>query len=214
MNVLDIDIVQPLFDRGIVTDYAEKYGEPGYSLADGACFLIGDWWCRDADCKYADGLHDIQSHHPRVWAALEEAGWETAFYDEWIVIDGKAYRTQPDSYSWQATAVYDEDYGDYLTPDDDIETWVEYMVNNPRKCLRSGLFTDDELAGQGFRILESGLESGWHPGQTDDPEAITRTIREEHGDDVDVLFMLEGVGQFDIRFCVLIRDALTGSGES
>lgn len=218
-------ILERLYDEGVVTDYANEYGEPGYDFTIRAdtetpMFLMGDWWCKcgnnpragqpkswDRDRVIApDDLHSVQEHHPRLWQQLEDQGVVTEWCDEWIVDHehGKAYRTQPDCYQWQPTAII-TDVGDLLTPDHDIEEWIGYMVNTPTRCLPRAVFTEGDLRAAGFEPYNGLYENGWHPGQNDDPRQITDKIRAERGDDLDIVFYLDGTSQFYIEFTAWVR---------
>ena len=196
-----------LIDIDVVSDVAQDYGEPGYSLAnpDGV-FAIGYWWCRDRECDY-DGAtlcHSVEEHYPRLFAILEDGGVETDFYDEWYVDPNtsKAYRTQPDSYSWQSSIMWDEKYGEYLTPDDDVSLWVEAVVNNPNKCIPAWI-SDADLAELGYVERQCNYESGWY-GKEDNPEAITAAIlADEPG--ASIVYKLDRVEQFRVTFCVYVK---------
>ena len=48
-------------------------------------------------------------------------------------------------------------------------------------------------------------ESGWYPGQTDTPEEVMAAIR-EHDEECEVVFLLNGSGQFDIRWSAYTRN--------
>jgi hypothetical protein len=218
-------IVQPILDEG--GDWANEYGEPGYSFRHGAetpLIILGDFWCRcgknpkagqpkswtyqreGEPVQLIEGkdLHAYEEHLPRVWAQMEAQGVEFEWHDEWMVDhdnDAKAYRTEADSYSWESQ-VRMTDNGDWLTPDSDIEDWIADSVNDPHRCLTSHYAHAVEEAG--FEERECGFASGWYEGQNDDPVKITEAIRREH-DDIDILFVLSGVGQFDVHFCVYTR---------
>jgi hypothetical protein len=87
----------------------------------------------------------------------------------------------------------------FMEDDDNLEEFISYSDDKAteRACLpwmkpmieRAGfiLFNDDEY------------ESGFHPGQTDDPSKVKKWIYELHGS-VPVVFMITGAGQFDINF--------------
>lgn len=55
-------------------------------------------------------------------------------------------------------------------------------------------------ADYGYVQIQDGYESGWHPGQTDDPEKIARSLRERGYKRR--LFKIDASGQFDTRFSV------------
>lgn len=203
--------ISMLIDAGYVTDYADQYGEPGYST-DKSFIVLGTYWCQDRSPDHVSEFgtcHSIEVHYPRLMAKLDEVA-ELEWYDEWIVANesspSMAYRTTGDSYSWQSSILWTD--GDFLTPEDDITLWIDEVVNNPQRCLPSHVWSDDQLGEQGFAEYQCGFESGWHPGQTDNPVEIDRLIRAEYaekGSEVDVLFKLSHVGQFDIGFCVFVR---------
>lgn len=210
----ETEFMSILTDESILHDYADDYGEPGYSADKGV--MIGNWWCRDKDCDYtglnARGkkeLHDVFMHYPQL-QEMTENGWEVEWYDEWVVDheNSKAYRTQPNSYSWQSSVIFTED-GELLTPDDPVDAWVEQVVNNPNKCLPSSVWSAADLEPLGFAEYKCGLENGWNPGQNDNPHEISRAITEEYADKgkaVDIIYLLSDKAQFDMRFCVLVRE--------
>ena len=184
-------------------DYVGAYGEPGYSSTGPV--VLGYYWCH---CdRVNDGqLHGQEAHHPRIWAALEEAGVSFEWSDEWYADHeaGKAWRTQPDSYSWQPSLVWSG--CDYITPDDGIDVWLEWAIEDPAaRCIPSRVWSSSDLEAEGFELFEGGFENGWHPGQDADPSKILAEIRERMGDDAEVAFMLDGTGQFDIRFSAYTR---------
>lgn len=181
------------------------YAEPGYS----GDVILGSYWCRCAfgpedDRAKGRHLHGLDYHHPRLFAALEEAGISLDWGDEWIVDgNGRAWRTQPDSYSWQSSILWGD--GDFLTPDDGVEEWVEVLKDDPSRALTGSWWDAADLEELGWVQLDQDYESGWHPGQTDDPRQISAGIREQFGDEAEILFTISGVGQFDVRFAVWVR---------
>jgi hypothetical protein len=209
-------ILEMLINREIVHDYCDDYGEPGYSKDNENGFIIfGNMWCQDKNCSYTetypDGrkkLHTVEFHYPHLMKQMEEQGIEFQRYDEWLV-DGngsKAYRTTSDSYHWQSSILWTN--GDYLTPEDDISDWVDEVVNNPRRCLPSHVWSDAQLNELGFEEYKCGFENGWHEGMNDDPVKITEMINNDPylEKPVDILFKLSEASQFYIRFCVMIRE--------
>lgn len=209
---------------GYVRDYAEDYGEPGYRKPSGAdessLILLGDFWCHcahgsDAEKENARAaeagtepryLHSMEEHYPRIFRTLEERGCEMVWYDEWAIVwnhDGPtlAYRTEPDSYSWQRSIVMD-DNGEWMSPETDPGTWIQWAENDSSRCLM-GWFPDAALEDAGYTERECELENGWY-GVEDDPAEISRRIKEREGNP-DVIFKLSGVEQFRVRFCVYVR---------
>jgi hypothetical protein len=211
-------IMEALQQRDIVHDWCSEYGEPGYKLDNDDGFIIfGNIWCQKKDCNYTetyeDGtkkIHSVEWHYPRLFAAMGEQGIQFEWYDEWYIDhdNDKAYRTQADSYMWQSSILFNG--YDYLTPDDDIHEWVEAVVNDYHRCLPSHVWSDEQLGALGFTEYQCGYENGWYPGQTDDPKEISEIIVNEFAEQdksVDILYKLQGVGQFDIHFCVFVREA-------
>lgn len=199
-----------LIDMGIVSDYAGEYGEPGYEVGEGQLVLMGDWWCRDKACSMATkddrkNFHAVDECRPELFDLFRHCEYE--WHDEWIVdhYHDKAYRTQPNSYSWQPSFLWGD--GDIITPDDDIEVWIDACVNNADMALPNYLdvVSDESLLAAGFRELECGYESGWY-GVEDSPRQILDNIHENMGNDVEVLFKLSKVEQFRVTWCVFVRD--------
>jgi hypothetical protein len=137
--------------------YCGKYGEPGYSDPERGV-LLANW------NYFTRSFLD--------W--LESVGFDLEWSDEWTIDynNDKAYRTSPSSYHWESSVAYTED-GELLTPDDDDSVWIEeYQMldqGHPPKCLPSRI-PDTSLEAEGFVLAFPRLESGWFPGQTDDPK--------------------------------------------
>jgi len=183
-------------------DMASSYGEPGYSGA--SLVVLGYYWCRcDGD------LHDIFSHYPHLAERFRDLGIEFQWSDEWQEIDDKAYRTTGDSYSWQPSAILTDDC-EWVTIDDDYSEILAWAADNPSRCVPANFMTATDLQAAGFTQYEYDgqppYESGWHPGQTDDPSAILDAIRDAHGDSVEVVFYLDENSQFYSRWTAWLRE--------
>jgi hypothetical protein len=188
--------------------WCSEYGEPGYGDVATTVVVLGDYWC---GCDRVEGLHDYATHYPRLFARAERAGVELEWFDEWIIDyeADKAWRTSPDSYGWQSSVLFTE-YGDILTPDSDPADIIEYALSGDNRAISSRFLSIDDLAAMGFERWpddDTSFESGWHPGQTDDPTVIADRIRAEHGEDVEILSYVTDVGQFDIRWITFYRIA-------
>ena len=219
-------------------DHADDYGEPGYSLSDGLTpmVILGSFWCRcmEFGADYADGtaLHGIDKHFPEEWATLEEQGVQFEWYDEWVTVheyvDGQyvtnAYRTASDSYHWKPSAILDDDSCEWLTPNTPDEEWVEWALNDPRRCIPSNMLdaADPTLVGWDDEADEPQVwweynedsehagyattyQSGWFDGQNAKPEEITEQIRSQYGETTDVIFVLDETSQFYISFSAYYR---------
>ena len=209
---LDRVVLDPMVERH-GWDVAYEYGEPGYGgiARPERLVVLGNYWCR---CGTPAELHTYDSHHPLAWQALEDSGIAFEWSDEWMVDydSGKAYRTKADSYSWQPSVVRDWEYDDWLTPDTPIAEWIEWAANDPERCLLSNLHGPGDLYDQGFREWKGadhygrGYESGWHPGQTDDPKQVLAEVKmyfEPHH--VDVVFCITENSQFYTRWAAFYR---------
>ena len=167
-------------------EWCTHYGEPGYQDPEKG-IIFANW-------------NDI----PKGLAEwLEKCGYSLEWSDEWYVDynNDKAYRTSPDCYSWESQIMYLD--GDYLTPDDSPSEWIEacQVTSNgqPMACLPSWVNEQDILEA-GFTLQNDGLESGFHPGQNDDPKAITKGLIERGV--YRVLFQKRENSQFYCRFAV------------
>lgn len=167
-------------------DYANGYAEPGYSDPD-KCILFANW------NEYPTRLADI----------LERAGYAIEWSDEWSTCEdcGRAIRTSPDSYGWQASYVI---LNECEIVCNDCVDWQEYcdsLADNPRKAVPSRV----NPADYGYeRLSDAGaFENGFHPGQTDDPAKILNTLHAQGK--TGILFRISGVGQFDVSFETWIR---------
>lgn len=167
-------------------EWCATYGEPGYSDPERG-IILANW------NNIPKGLAD--------W--LEKCGYSLEWSDEWTIDynHGKAYRTSPDSYHWESQIAITDD-GEMLTPDDDASEWIDEFAmtdkGQPCKCLPSRI-TDDELTDAGFVMTNPGLESGWFPGQTDNPDVISRAAF-DHGNAERVVFRKTENSQFYMRF--------------
>lgn len=169
-------------------EYCTHYGEPGYQDPEHG-IIFADW------NDIPKGLAD--------W--LEKCGYSLEWSDEWYVdyCHSKAYRTRPDSYHWESSIMLLHDRCEYITPDDSADTWIEacQITSNgqPMACLPSWISEADILEA-GFTLQNSDLESGFFPGQTDDPVKITADLIKRGA--YRVLFQKRENSQFYCRFAV------------
>lgn len=187
--------------KGVHSECASEYGEPGYSLPeDKTLILFANW-----------------NYVPEEIVRLLEETCELHYSDEWVVDYAysrpKAWRTKPDSYGWMCSIRYHN--GELLTTDDGPERWAEYLVENPEGLAHPSV----DLESIGFLPCGKVYESGWHRGQDDDPAKVRAALREalsaklgldpglDPGSDkeLQIVFRLVDVGQFDIRWEALYR---------
>lgn len=198
-------------DGYTVTDVVHGYAQPGYG-SDDAVIVLGNWnpkrWPRGDDPE----LTDAENVGPRLAELLEDMGAEIEWHDEWTSCAEcyRAIRTQADSYSWTMFGAWIDDAG-YVCADclrADMDTALEDYVNNADNAVTWASAADMVAAGWTQYAPEDPhtYESGWHPGQTDDPHRVLESIREDMGADTDVVFLIDSVGQFDMRFSAWTRD--------
>lgn len=200
-------------DGMLVTDVIVGCAEPGYYSSDDVVLVLGDWNPK----RYPRGddapLTKAENIGPRLARALETAGAETLWLDEWRRCDGcqRAVRTEADSYSWRPsfTRVNEceilcrecllEDVngsliaGDYINNADNAVTWTDGAT----------------LEQNGWTQYASNdpreYQNGWFAGQDDDPRDVLAEIQRED-EDAEVVFLISDVGQFDLRFVAYTRD--------
>lgn len=159
------------------------YGEPGY-MDTPRGVILADW------NRIPRGLGD--------W--LEKCGFSLEWSDEWTEHAGKAYRTSPDSYGWRSSLLL-ADNGEYISEDDGPDCAIEECAihdnGQPIKALPYWI-SESDLASTGYMLFRGDLESGFHPGQTDDPATIAREALRQGAESI--VFRVTNKGQFDIHF--------------
>lgn len=199
-------------DRMTVTSVLSGYAEPGYNPSD-AVVVLGNWnpqrYPREGDAP----LTREENLGPRLAAALERVGAELEWLDEWdeCCECHRAIRTEADSYHWKPSYVELEAARvchECLMSDTYGEDAFADMIDDPRTCVT--WCEPSHIEKFGFVKWEPGdehtYESGWHPGQTDDPQKIFDAIKEQNPD-TQVLFFLDENSQFYIRFSAYTRPA-------
>ena len=135
-----------------------------------------------------------------------EKFFEIEYDDEWIIANGKAYRTQPDSYSWTK---YFVNFGGEIIGGDRIEQnhqialeyIYEILANNPNRC---NTF-DIDLENFGFKPYNGEFEAGLYKHTNDNPSEIYEQLRDKFPDK-DIVFDLNSTGQFSSNFGVYISE--------
>jgi hypothetical protein len=196
-----------------VFDYIDKIGD------------YADWYSGVAEMGYDDKpMICANWNHPK----MKRLGdWIEKFYqdnievdwsDEWMACSdcGKAVRSSADSYGWEASWVWASDCDVVChecakeTMPDVIDYYMNCLVLDKRgKALPSWMSPYVEHAG--FKCLESEdayctrFESGFHPGQNDTPEGCLKLAKEILPYKFDYVFVITGVGQFDIHWAMFVR---------
>jgi hypothetical protein len=159
-----------------------------------------------AEPGYDDPKHDIlfanwNDVSKRVYSLLERAGYACEWQDEWSTCSecGKAVRTSADSYGWQQSFWMPGDSGVLLCNECiDPAEYLKYLENRTSSC---STLRDIDPADHGYVKLQGDFENGFHPGQNDDPKKIYSELR-ANGETRPLIFVLDGVGQFDMEFSV------------
>lgn len=121
---------------------------------------------------------------------------------EWLGV--LAMRTEPDHYGWLAEVQYTD--GQMWHVYDDKSDMIDAFIEDGQGT-SVAMITEKELIGLGwhrFTPLEH-FETGWHPGQNEDPANVIKAIHAKHGEDVQTLPLTLNVGQFDARWTVYYR---------
>lgn len=204
---------EPYGDGDIVTDICRGYAEPGYGNDD-TVVVFGNWntkrYPREGDAP----LTKSETIGSRLFDALERAGIEGEWLDEWVICGDcyKAFRSQADSYSWRMFGAFIEDACEYVCATcilADLPAYLPNYVNNSDRCLTFGKGSD--LAALGFIQWAPDdpqrYESGWHPGQDAKPSEILSEIEEacEDRGEVEVVFVLDESSQFYVGFSAWFR---------
>ena len=145
---------------------------------------------------------------------------ELDWSDEWMRCEdcGKAVRSSADSYGWQASWVWVSDCEIICrecaekVKDDVIEYYQNCISALPHRTTRAlPSWMQPMVEDAGFKCLESEdayctrFESGFHPGQNDTPEGCLKLAKEILPYKFDYLFVITGVGQFDIHWAMFVR---------
>lgn len=181
-------VLKNLLNCGVIENSCDSYGEQGYELGEGKRYILLSNW------------NEFDSH-PNFLEWLEE-NFELEWSDEWVIDYSTmmCYRTSPDSYGWEQQFRFSE-CGDLITPESDIQDWIDCSVNNLKTALPS-FIDEDKILEQGFKLKKEGLENGFLRGMNDNPEAILDELRNVYEE---VLFKLEYVSQFSLGFRVYVR---------
>lgn len=181
-------------DPGMTGEFdPHQIGEPGYDPNIG---VFANW---NKYPKWAKAIEKLE----RLGCPIS-AEWS----DEWVDCHecGKAYRSQPDSYSWTKSwwfGPYDcEIICADCTKKHRLEDYLEWLSESEE---RADLFLDDrDLEKAGWKQLDYTFENGLYGGQSASPAKIDAWLRDRGVDKF--LFKIDAVGQFDMDFTVWVPD--------
>jgi hypothetical protein len=175
-------------------DFYTGCSEPGY---DDMPMICADWnnvsdkfynWLG----KYFNGIYALE------WS------------DEWVPCEcGKSVRQSPSSHIWQAAYLWVSDCEIacpecYENAQDEI---ISYYLGNDAHAVNSAFIPCLEKSG--FHCFEKDdycqrFETGFHPGQNDNPRDVANLIKTEMPDH-EYIFAIRSTGQFDVQWSVFIR---------
>lgn len=210
-KILSAGLGEDYPDGEIVSEIATGYSEPGY-LRDGVVAVFGNWnprrWARDGE----PALEKSERLAPRLGDALEHAGAELEWLDEWVMCSEcyRAVRTKPNSYSWKPSFAWVNECEPVCAQCmlEDVVTYVEEgnYVNNASKAITWA--DSQDLISAGFERWKPGDEqnyqNGSHEGMDDDPKTILATILAAD-EDAEVVFLLDEASQFYVGFSAWTR---------
>ena len=170
-------------------------------------------WNTDQYKILVDSWHDIEQCEKQIISLgliaeipdiirdgdILEKAFDICFADSYTSCSGcgKLISTSPSYYGDLPDYLYTDCEilcGDCYSDDDVIETYK----NDAGRALNSRQLKKS-LAKHGWSLYGENFESGFHPGQTDDPRKISQDFEKENPGN-DWLFCIDGAGQFDIRF--------------
>ncbi len=184
-NSSPYEVLTDAFDQGEITEIADGYSEPGYTLPEGARGVAFGNWNKD-----------------RLGSIMERMGFELEWLDEWTVCShcNHAFRTQPDSYSWKMFGAFLESSCEMVCGSclaDNPDWIIDEYVNDPHRAITFDL----DLAEAGWVEVDGDWRNGWY-GQEDKPAEVAK---QHVPDGHDFVFVVGSVGQFELSFDLWIR---------
>lgn len=143
---------------------------------------------------------DPKGHGNEGWDNFVEFGFSDSYAA--CAECGNLVETSPTHYGWQP--MYAEfEFGGYTCAEcvrqDFAEEYIVQHVNAHRRLLNAYVI---DPAEHGWVDLELRMETGYHHGQNDNPQAVVEALAPQG---VDCLFT-GSVGQFDVNWTVWVRE--------
>lgn len=175
--------------------FASEYAERGYTQPE-AGILFGNW---NPTCGFsvpkAEQRRDPISKFARI---AEHCGFELEWEDEWSTCGecGKAVRTSPDCYHWTPYFRILNECELVCLDCLDPESYLESIEDNAACAVPDDNRFRPELFGY---VQHNGyFETGFHPGQNDNPATILKALHAQGHKHV--VFRIASKSQFDIRW--------------
>jgi len=203
MRQLLANVIQSAVDQGADIKWAPHYCEPGYNET----LLVGEkpsgiYFANWNPKSFTPLVSTIES---RIGALLEHYDIPMEWSDEWDTCCdcGGAIQTQPDSYFWKPSYVLFNDYEIICESCvfADLDSYEEQLLNDPNRADT----LDVDWSSRGWRRYDAKFETGFHSGQTDNPQEIFDQLTNTLTDPPDILFSIDSVGQFETNWSAWIR---------
>ena len=181
-----------------------NYSEPGYDKDQ--LVALGNW---NEITKYnkATNTREVISNLPCIIASVfEKMSIECEWSDEWASCNdcGRIVRTQADSYSWTPSFHIFNDCCELVCHKCIKEDPEEYFSDLEGKCNVANTIDLDPCDYGYVKINDEPKESGWYPGQNDNPSDIAKEL--ENKGISRFLFSIDSVGQFDTKWNVYVHE--------
>lgn len=168
------------------------FAGPHYDDEEKTVFVLYEWtpWLKE------------KNTFNRVYDLCEQKGIDFRFNDE-IIIDehGRAHERQPsmygDSLSWAYSSC-----GEFLWTRDEVSDYLEDYAESLENCPTVADKWNTDFSSLGYEKHSGQFESGFHPGQTDNPETIQAELLKTYDS---VIWSIDSSGQFDCGFSAWVK---------
>jgi hypothetical protein len=204
-----LEIAKNMSENNRVRNYLEEiqlhcegYAEPGYHSEE--IIATGNWNNVTQYNPLTNKQEEISDLPSRIAHLYEKMGIDCEWSDEWAECScGKLVRTQGDCYSW--TPSYQLNDGEITCIDclkDDPESYLLSLEGNPNVANTIHCILPEKNGYVKMNEANS-YETGFHPGQNDDPKKVAKEL--EARGLYRYLFNIDDVGQFDTRWSVYVH---------
>ena len=191
-------------EHGMHLEWCESYAEYEGCDQPECGVVFGDWNNKTRWDEETRTHVTVDNAPSRIFAILEHMGYACEWHDEWSRCDecGKAVRTSPDCHCWLPQYKIFNDCGIVCKECilNDVEEYAETLEDNPE----SADTLDINWNEYGYTRLDEEYETGFHPGQDDDPNTVAEILRAAGVSRY--LFEISGSGQFDITWVVWVHE--------
>lgn len=197
------NLMEYLEKHNCYPEYYHGITEQGY---DDKPLLVADW-----NIYYEDNGKKHISHKLLSWAEDYFEDIEFSWNDEWTNCSDcyKAVRTSPTHYGWLPSYMWTSDCSIACVEcyEDQAEDIIETYRNDTNKAIMPEFYPI--LEQNGFICYSPDeyckcFETGFHPGQNDDPKRVAKDIESELPN-YDYIFKINSCGQFDLQWSVFLR---------